>query len=182
MAARHRARSGSIQIMKVAIVPANKCRRPHVTNLHVSNRFHTQKLDNNYYFTCHTGIQAEDVLHANIFTITSTTSEEELEYDSTGNEYYLSPFPSLKYYNVALLCPIILPTCTVQHRWSELEMQRKGRVKVHIVTTWPACACAVNLCCVVATREPAAAYLSNLVLTLEVKQTQGKCSINRGRD
>ena len=35
MAARHRARSGSIQIMKVAIVPANKCRRPHVTNLHV---------------------------------------------------------------------------------------------------------------------------------------------------
>ncbi len=41
MAARHRARSGSIQIMKVAIVPANKCRRLHVTNLHVSNKSHT---------------------------------------------------------------------------------------------------------------------------------------------
>ena len=38
MAARHRARSGSIQIMKVAIVPANKCRRPHITNLHVSDK------------------------------------------------------------------------------------------------------------------------------------------------
>ena len=34
---------------------------------------------------------------------------------------------------------------------------------------------------IVATREPAAALLLNLVLTLkEVKETQGKCSINRG--
>ena len=34
---------------------------------------------------------------------------------------------------------------------------------------------------VVATREPAAALLSNLVLMLkEVKEMQGKCSINRG--
>ena len=33
---------------------------------------------------------------------------------------------------------------TVQPRLSKLEMQRKVRVKVHIVTTWPDYACAVN--------------------------------------
>ena len=66
-------------------------------------------------------------------------------------------------------------------RLSELEMQRKFRVKVHIVTTWLDCACAVNLRRVIATREPAAALLSNLVLTLkEVKEMHGKRSINRG--
>jgi len=36
MAARHRARGSSIQIMKVDVIPANKCRRPHVKQLHVS--------------------------------------------------------------------------------------------------------------------------------------------------
>ena len=76
------------------------------------------------------------------------------------------------------------PNLDYPNPWlSELEIQRKCRVKVHIVTTCPDCACAVNLRRVVATREPAAALLSNLVLTLnEVKETQGKCSINRGRD
>ena len=42
----------------------------------------------------------------------------------------------------------------------------------YTLTTWPDCAYAVNLCCVVATREPAAALLSNLVLMLKVKETQ----------
>jgi large subunit ribosomal protein L18Ae len=36
MAARHRARSHSIQIMKVEEIPAAKCKRPHVTQFHVS--------------------------------------------------------------------------------------------------------------------------------------------------
>lgn len=36
MAARHRARGSSIQIMKVDVIPASKCRRPHVKQLHVS--------------------------------------------------------------------------------------------------------------------------------------------------
>ena len=79
-------------------------------------------------------------------------------------------------------------TCTVQPRLSEprlseFEMQRKFRVKVHIVITWLDCTCAVNLRRVIATREPAAALLSNLVLTLkEVEETHGKRSINRGWD
>nr|AAX48851.1 L18a [Suberites domuncula] len=36
MAARHRARSSSIQIMKVAVIPASKCRRTHVKHVHNS--------------------------------------------------------------------------------------------------------------------------------------------------
>ena len=53
-------------------------------------------------------------------------------------------------------------------------MQRKCRVKVHIMTMWLACACTVKLRRIVTTREPAAALLSNLVLTLkEVKEMQG---------
>jgi large subunit ribosomal protein L18Ae len=36
MAARHRARSHSIQIMKVEEIPAAKCKRPHVTQFHNS--------------------------------------------------------------------------------------------------------------------------------------------------
>eukprot|EP00794_Sanderia_malayensis_P005990 gene5990-6686_t len=36
MAARHRARKTSIQIMKVEVVPANKCKRPHITQFHNS--------------------------------------------------------------------------------------------------------------------------------------------------
>ena len=54
----------------------------------------------------------------------------------------------------------------IQTSISELEKQRKCRVKVHIVTMWPACACAVNLRRVVASWEPAAALLSSLVLML----------------
>ncbi|XP_031566619.1 60S ribosomal protein L18a-like [Actinia tenebrosa] len=34
MAARHRARGSSIQIMKVETVPSSKCRRPHVKQMH----------------------------------------------------------------------------------------------------------------------------------------------------
>ena len=37
MAARHRARASSIQIIKVHVVPVRKCRRPHVKQFHVSN-------------------------------------------------------------------------------------------------------------------------------------------------
>ncbi|XP_068714726.1 large ribosomal subunit protein eL20-like [Montipora capricornis] len=36
MAARHRARGSSIQIIKVNAIPANKCRRPHVKQFHNS--------------------------------------------------------------------------------------------------------------------------------------------------
>ncbi|XP_003383990.1 PREDICTED: 60S ribosomal protein L18a-like [Amphimedon queenslandica] len=36
MAARHRARASSIQIIKVEAIPANKCRRPHVKQFHNS--------------------------------------------------------------------------------------------------------------------------------------------------
>jgi large subunit ribosomal protein L18Ae len=36
MAARHRARASSIQIIKVEKIPANKCRRPHVKQFHNS--------------------------------------------------------------------------------------------------------------------------------------------------
>ena len=43
---------------------------------------------------------------------------------------------------------------------------------------WPVCACTVNLRCIIASREPAAARLPSLILTLkEVKEMQGKCSI-----
>ena len=42
-------------------------------------------------------------------------------------------------------------------------MQRKCRVKIHIVTMRPTCVCTVNLPRVIATREPAAVLLSNLV-------------------
>lgn len=38
MGARHRARAHSIQIMKVQIIPANKCRRPAIKQFHVSIR------------------------------------------------------------------------------------------------------------------------------------------------
>lgn len=37
MGARHRARATSIQVIKVEIVPDNKCRRPHVTQFHADN-------------------------------------------------------------------------------------------------------------------------------------------------
>jgi len=37
MGARHRARPSSIQIMKVEVVPASKCRRPHVKQFHNPN-------------------------------------------------------------------------------------------------------------------------------------------------
>ncbi len=57
----------------------------------------------------------------------------------------------------------------------------KCRVKVQIVVTCLDCACAVNLHRIVATRAQAAAWLPSLVLSLkEVKETQGKCSVNRG--
>ena len=36
MAARHRARASSIRLMKVEVVPASKCRRPNITQFHVS--------------------------------------------------------------------------------------------------------------------------------------------------
>ncbi|XP_074644601.1 large ribosomal subunit protein eL20-like [Tubulanus polymorphus] len=36
MGARHRARSHSIQIMRVEEIPASKCRRPHITQFHNS--------------------------------------------------------------------------------------------------------------------------------------------------
>ena len=36
MAARHRARASSIQILKVEVVPSSKCRRPHIKQMHVS--------------------------------------------------------------------------------------------------------------------------------------------------
>jgi hypothetical protein len=36
MAARHRARSTVIQILKVEVIPAAKCRRPHMKQLFVS--------------------------------------------------------------------------------------------------------------------------------------------------
>eukprot|EP00112_Aurelia_sp_Birch-Aquarium-sp1_P026146 Seg909.10 transcript_id=Seg909.10/GoldUCD/mRNA.D3Y31 product="60S ribosomal protein L18a" pseudo=true protein_id=Seg909.10/GoldUCD/D3Y31 len=36
MAARHRARNHSIQLLKVEIVPANKCKRPNITQFHNS--------------------------------------------------------------------------------------------------------------------------------------------------
>ncbi|ROL47239.1 60S ribosomal protein L18a [Anabarilius grahami] len=36
MGARHRARAHSIQIMKVQVIPANKCRRPAIKQFHVS--------------------------------------------------------------------------------------------------------------------------------------------------
>merc|ERR1711925_66319 len=36
MAARHRARASSIQILKVEPIPASKCRRPHITLFHNS--------------------------------------------------------------------------------------------------------------------------------------------------
>ena len=46
MAARHRARASSIQIIKVEAIPANKCRRPHVKQFHVSP---SRYLSQNYY-------------------------------------------------------------------------------------------------------------------------------------
>ena len=36
MAARHRARAHSIQIMKTEEIPSSKCRRPHMKQFHVS--------------------------------------------------------------------------------------------------------------------------------------------------
>ena len=39
MAARHRARAHSIQIMRAEEIPANKCRRPHVKQFHVRSTF-----------------------------------------------------------------------------------------------------------------------------------------------
>ncbi|PIO31607.1 hypothetical protein AB205_0162330 [Aquarana catesbeiana] len=36
MGARHRARAHAIQIMKVEVIPANKCRRPAIKQFHVS--------------------------------------------------------------------------------------------------------------------------------------------------
>lgn len=36
MGARHRARAHSIQIMKVQVIAANKCRRPAIKQFHVS--------------------------------------------------------------------------------------------------------------------------------------------------
>ncbi len=36
MAGRHQARPSSIQIRQVAVVPSNKCRRPHIKQMHVS--------------------------------------------------------------------------------------------------------------------------------------------------
>merc|ERR1712121_64120 len=37
MSARHRARASSIQILKVEKIPANKCRRPHIKQMHKAN-------------------------------------------------------------------------------------------------------------------------------------------------
>lgn len=46
MAGRHQARTSSIQIRQVAVVPANKCRRPHIKQMHVS-LFRKKKLNIN---------------------------------------------------------------------------------------------------------------------------------------
>lgn len=40
MAARHRARASSIQIIRAETIPASKCRRPHVKQFHVSLALH----------------------------------------------------------------------------------------------------------------------------------------------
>lgn len=40
MGARHRARAHSIQVMKVQVIPANKCRRPAIKQFHVSSSSH----------------------------------------------------------------------------------------------------------------------------------------------
>ena len=37
MGARHRARTSSIQIMKVEVIPPSKCKRPHIKQFHVSS-------------------------------------------------------------------------------------------------------------------------------------------------
>merc|ERR1712002_342455 len=37
MSARHRARASSIQILKVEKIPASKCRRPHIKQMHKAN-------------------------------------------------------------------------------------------------------------------------------------------------
>ncbi|KAK7896754.1 hypothetical protein WMY93_022079 [Mugilogobius chulae] len=46
MGARHRARAHAIQIMKVQIIPANKCRRPAIKQFHVSvtSTLHTKRV------------------------------------------------------------------------------------------------------------------------------------------
>ena len=50
MAARHRARATVIQILKVEVIPASKCRRPHMKQLFVSPNFVGNSLhsDNQY--------------------------------------------------------------------------------------------------------------------------------------
>lgn len=45
MGARHRARAHSIQIMKVQVIPANKCRRPAIKQFHVSLHVHNISSD-----------------------------------------------------------------------------------------------------------------------------------------
>merc|ERR1711970_1357680 len=49
MGARHRARAHSIQIMKVEIIPEDKCRRPHTTQWHAKNikfpKLYKRKID-----------------------------------------------------------------------------------------------------------------------------------------
>lgn len=47
MGARHRARAHSIQIMKVQIIEANKCRRPAIKQFHVSLRVQMSLLISN---------------------------------------------------------------------------------------------------------------------------------------
>lgn len=44
MAARHRARASSIQILKVEVVPSSKCRRPHIKQMHVSQKCFSRKI------------------------------------------------------------------------------------------------------------------------------------------
>ena len=53
MAARHRARTSSIHIIKVECIPASKCRRQHVKQFHVSHVTIMSCDSGNNYISCY---------------------------------------------------------------------------------------------------------------------------------
>uniref|UniRef100_A0A8C1V7Q8 Large ribosomal subunit protein eL20 n=1 Tax=Cyprinus carpio TaxID=7962 RepID=A0A8C1V7Q8_CYPCA len=86
MGARHRARAHAIQIMKVQIIPANKCRRPAIKQFHVS--FHVQMMLTSFSFY-HMHINYELFKRAskgfNISSLDSTGLQDQVPSSSQGS-------------------------------------------------------------------------------------------------
>lgn len=119
MGARHRARAHAIQIMKVQIIPANKCRRPAIKQFHVS--LHVQMMLTSFSFY-HMHINCELFKRAskgfNISSLDSTGLQDQVPSSSQGSAPPAqAPFHHQETKHFLLKCMFVLFT---------LQMNKSG--------------------------------------------------------